>query len=80
MASLDVAVTASQIAYKCFVEVVWSINYKYRVLRECTELLIELGSGGGQDGDRDGVVSATTSVLMPTVQQHLVGTGGEVTN
>ena len=83
-ASLDVAVTASQVAYNRFVEAFWSINYKYRVSWECAELLIELGSGGGGDGDGDGVISAppsgaTTSVSAPAVQQHVAGAGGEVT-
>ena len=51
-ASLDVAVTASQIAYNRFVEVFWN---KYRASWECAELLIELGSGsGGRDGDGGG--------------------------
>ena len=82
-ASLDVAVTASQVAYKRFVEAFWSINYKYRVSWECAELLIELGSGSsGGDGDGGGVVSAppsaaTTSVSAPAIQQHLAGAGGE---
>ena len=82
-ASLDDAVTASQVAYKRFLEAFWSINYKYRVSWECAELLIELGSGSsGGDGDGGGVISAppsaaTTSVSAPAIQQHLASAGGE---
>jgi hypothetical protein len=64
-ASLDAAVTASQVAYKHFLEAFWSISYKYRVAWECAELLIELGSGGGGgDGDGRGVMSAPPSAAM----------------
>lgn len=81
---MDVAVTASQVAYNRFVEAFWSINYKYKVSWECAELLIELGSGTGVgDGDGGGVISApptaTTSVSAPAIQQHLAGAGGEGT-
>jgi hypothetical protein len=34
-AYLNVAVTASHVAYKRFVEAFWSINYKYKVSWEC---------------------------------------------
>ena len=85
-ASLDVAITASRVAYNRLLEAFWSINYKYRVSWECAELLIELGSGSGGDGDgdRDGVISVppsatATSVSALAVQQHLSGTGEEGT-
>ena len=81
-ASLDIAITASQVAYSRFVEAFWSIIYKYRVSWECAELLIELGSGSGGGGG--GVISAppsaaATSVSALMIQQHLAGAGGEGT-
>ena len=63
-ASLDVAITALQVAYNRLLEVFWSINYKYRVSWECAELLIELGSGSGGDGDGNDMISVPPSAAV----------------